>query len=82
MPRRKSKNPSSCPRGKKLVKIGARRFCAKTGGKKSGSRKSKRSTGWAKRMKASCERMSATKFNKVRPLCMAAGAKAPKKGKR
>lgn len=80
MPRRKSKNPTSCPRGKKLVKIGARRFCAKTGGKKRKA-SSKRSAAWKKTMKASCERMSAPKFNKIKAICKAAGAKAPSKRK-
>lgn len=81
MPRRKSKNPTSCPRGKKLVKIGARRFCAKTGGKK-GKRSGKRSSAWKTRQAAACKRMSPPKFNKVKPLCMAAGVKAPSKSKK
>lgn len=75
MPRRKSKNPKSCPRGKKLVKIGARRFCAKTGGKKSSRRRSKAgvsemSTADRKKMmRATCKRVSGAKRKKMAGLC-------------
>lgn len=86
MPRRKSKNPSSCPRGKKLVKIGARKFCAKTGGKKktagARSRKAGSKTAWKTTMAASCKRMSVTKFNNIKAICKAAGVKSPSKKKK
>lgn len=85
MARTKKKNPSSCPRGKKLVKIGARKFCAKTGGKKKAGAKKKGGmsrAAWKKSYGASCRRMTVATFNKVKPLCMAAGVKAPSKKKR
>jgi hypothetical protein len=81
MPRRKSKNPSSCPRGKKLVKIGARKFCAKTGGKKKAagarSRKAGSKKGVAgistaarkKMMRATCKRISGAKRKTMAGLC-------------
>lgn len=82
MPRskKKKKNPLSCPRGKKLVKIGAREFCAKTGGKKKAagarSRKSDKKgstkTSLAERkktMRATCKRVSATTRKTMAGLC-------------
>ncbi len=72
------KNPKSCPRGKKLVKIkgrGARSFCASTS-KKKGKRSGKRS-GIAKMstasrkamMRKACARLSSAKKAKMKGLC-------------
>lgn len=75
MPRRKSKNPSSCPRGKKLVKIGRRRFCADPKSKKSSRRRGKKgvagmSTAARKKMmRATCKRVSAAKRKTMAGLC-------------
>jgi len=75
----KSKNPKSCPRGKKLVKIkgrAARSFCAKVGGKKGGKRKGKKSGITGKSvaarkamMKKVCTKLSGAKKKRMAGLC-------------
>ena len=77
MPRSKKKNPKSCPRGKELVKIGKRSFCASktTKSKKGARRRGKKgvagmSTAARKKMmRATCKRVSAAKRKTMAGLC-------------
>lgn len=76
MSRRKSKNPKSCPRGKKLVKIGRRKFCAKpSSGKKTRARRGKKgvagmSTAERKAMmRKACKRTKGAARKKMAGLC-------------
>ncbi len=72
------KNPKSCPRGKKLVKIkgrAARSFCASTS--KKGKRRSGKRSGIAKMstaqrksmMRSVCKKVSGAKRKKMAGLC-------------
>lgn len=75
---KRKKNPKSCPRGKKLVKIkgrAARSFCASTskkskrrGGKKSGIAKMSTAARKAMTRKACAKQSNSAKFRKG-PLC-------------
>ena len=74
----KKKNPKSCPRGKKLVKIkgrAARSFCASTS-KKGGKRRGKKSGIAGKSvaarktmMKKVCAKLSGAKKKRMAGLC-------------
>lgn len=76
---KRKKNPKSCPRGKKLVKIGARKFCAKTSSRKGGKAARRRSgkkgvagmstAARKKMMRATCKKVSAAKRKTMAGLC-------------
>lgn len=67
----KRKSPKSCPRGKKLVKIKARSFCA--GPKRKGAKRSGKKSGIAKMSTAARKAMT-------RKACARKGVKAKMPG--
>jgi hypothetical protein len=71
MPRRKSKNPKSCPRGKTLVKVPGRSFCASKTKRK--GRRSGKLSGIAKMSTAARKKMT-------RETCKKKGMKAKMPG--
>lgn len=88
--RKKKMTKAACERrGGRFVKFSASPVCFTATKKRKSAKKSgaKRKGGitkanWKKRMAASCRAMTQTKFNNIKPICLAAGVKAPSKKKR
>lgn len=89
--KRKQTTKAACERrGGRFVKFEAKvpvcftktKRKSKGGGAKKSGGKRKVDPAWKKRMAASCRAMTPTKFNNIKPICLAAGVKAPSKKKR
>jgi len=86
--KKKQTTKAACERrGGRFVKFEARvpvcftktkRKAKKSGGKKAGGKR-KVNPAWKKRMAAACRAMTQSKFNNIKPICLAAGVTAPTK---